>query len=111
MSKYYVVTGDNPKNFRLLYYCCLLEELVTKHTNFAVFTNPEDAARYMNIYKLEAEIAAIRNQSYNDNLRADLCDQYEQWLLDIGKTFGCSHLDERLPRCAEEFANKFVERN
>lgn len=41
-------------------------------------------------------------QARKDNLRAEQADQYEQWLLDLGKLSGCEHLDDRLPQCIEE---------
>ena len=31
--------------------------------------------------------------------RAELGDQYERWLIDIGEQIGCDHLDDRLPHC------------
>jgi hypothetical protein len=56
----------------------------------------------LEIHRLQAELTAVRSQAQKDNMRADLCDTYAQWLLDIGKLIGCGHLDERLPRCIEE---------
>ena len=61
------------------------------------------------IHELQAELSAVRSQARNDNMRADLCDTYSQWLLDIGKLCGCGHLDERLPRCVEEEFEKVIE--
>ena len=31
--------------------------------------------------------------------RAEMADQYERWLEDIGKQVGCGHVDEQLPNC------------
>ncbi len=57
----------------------------------------------------QEELSAVRWQAQKDNLRAELADTYEQWLLDIGKLTGCGHVDERLPRCIEEEFEKLLD--
>lgn len=49
--------------------------------------------------QLQQELSLVRTQARKDNARAEDADQYEQWLLEIGKVVGCSHLDEQLPNC------------
>ena len=52
----------------------------------------------------------VLHQAQKDNLRAEQADQFEQWLLDIGKLIGCEHVDERLPCCIrDELATLRVE--
>ena len=51
---------------------------------------------------LTSERDAILSQARKDNLRAEQADQYEAWLLDLGRISGCGHVDERLPRCISE---------
>ena len=55
--------------------------------------NPDDDDSYMEcareISELQAELSAIRSQAQKDNMRAELCDTYAQWLVDIGKIVGC----------------------
>lgn len=44
----------------------------------------------------------VLSQAQRDFDRGHMADQYEQWLLDLGRISGCGHVDERLPRCVEE---------
>lgn len=56
------------------------------------------------IKQLQTEISMLRDVARKFEIRAELCDTYERWLLDIGKVIGCDHLDNRLPSCiAQEF--------
>lgn len=66
----------------------------------ALLADIAEADREIAQWKTQCDM--IRAQARKDNIRAELADQYEQWLLDLGRISGCGHVDERLPRCIEE---------
>lgn len=54
------------------------------------------------IDEMRAEVLRLRRQLRDVSNRAETADEYEAWLLDIGKTIGCTHLDEQLPNCVNK---------
>lgn len=58
---------------------------------------------------LRSELDMVRSQARTDNLRAEDADDFEQWLLDLGKLVGCGHVDEQLPVCIEREFQKMRE--
>lgn len=53
----------------------------------------------LTLQQMREELLMVRRQARKDSARAEDADQYERWLLEIGKSIGCSHLDEQLPNC------------
>lgn len=51
--------------------------------------------------RVKHELDMVRSVARSDNLRAEDADQFEAWLLRLGKLSGCEHVDEQLPNCIE----------